>query len=117
MLALWVELPAGVIVGQELGSGESLVADLERALIAARDRPLVGEPHMPAQVRVGGRDGVAIVRHVLGPEVPFVVAPTPEIQETAQDISCDSRGGRGAPNTCSMARLQNPCCVALRGGR
>jgi hypothetical protein len=80
-LAVWMELPAGVIVGQRVEPPEEARFALERALRGAMDAPLVGRPRRPARIRVAGPALAAQIREAAGDAIPIDVAPTPELDE------------------------------------
>lgn len=80
-VAMWLELPSGLIVGQELAMPAESQGGLGRALTAALDEPLIGPRRRPDSIRVADASLVGEVRAVLGPEFPIKVAPAPELEE------------------------------------
>ena len=79
-IALWVELPAGIVVGCELTPPESTGGALGRALRGAMESPMLGPPRRPDRVRVSEIALAQEVRSVL-PDVVVEIAPTPELEE------------------------------------
>jgi hypothetical protein len=80
-LATWLELPSGLIVGQQvLEAGESS-GGVGRVLREALERPAAGAPRRPGQIRVGDATLAAEVRAAIGDSIPVRVAPTPELDE------------------------------------
>jgi hypothetical protein len=104
---LWMELPAGLIVGQELTAPENVAGSLGRALLAAIRAPLVGPPRRPARLRVADPHLAAEIRAVIGDAIPVDVAPTSELDAVLDDMlesmpQCDEaesylEGGRLSP--------------------
>jgi hypothetical protein len=80
-IALWLELPEGLIVGQELTAPADAEGALGRALSAALERPLAGSPRRPSRIRVADSDLAAEIRPIVGNEVQIRVAPTLELDE------------------------------------
>jgi hypothetical protein len=85
-IALWLELPEGLIVGQELTAPGGGGGALGRALSVALERPLAGSPRRPSRIRVADADLAAEVRAFVGDEVPIRVAPTPELDEVLESM-------------------------------
>ncbi|MEE9280651.1 MAG: SEC-C domain-containing protein [Myxococcota bacterium] len=85
-VALWLELPEGFIVGQELTGPAEAEGALGRALSASLERPLVGPPRRPARIRVANEALAAEVRAVSGDGIPIRVAPTPELDEVLESM-------------------------------
>lgn len=92
-IALWLELPDGLIVGQRMltGASEEEREDgeeggLARALRDAIERPMAGSPRRPERVRVPEHALVPEVRAVLGETVPLEVAPTPELEALVESM-------------------------------
>lgn len=80
-LALWLELPEGIIIGHEMAPPEAVEGSLGRALLAALRRPLLGPRRRPDAIRVGDEALAAEVRAAVGDRFPVTVAPTPELEE------------------------------------
>jgi hypothetical protein len=78
-IALWLELPQGLILGQEVTDPADAPGALARALAASLAQPLVGSPRWPQRVRVADETLAAEVRTVIGDRIPIRVAPTPEL--------------------------------------
>jgi len=85
-IALWLELPQGLIVGQELTAPANVEGALGRALLAALERPLIGPVRRPPRIRVADQELAAEVRAVVGDGVPILVAPTPELDEVLESM-------------------------------
>ena len=80
-LVAWVELPGGLVVGQDLVAPEASSGAAGRTLLAALERPLVGPARRPARIRVGDASLAREVREAVGDGIPIEVAPTPELDE------------------------------------
>lgn len=78
-IALWMELPSGLVVGQEVASPERVSGAVGRALGESLQKPLAGSPRRPARLRVSDRELAREVRAVVGETIPVIVAPTPEL--------------------------------------
>ncbi|MHC4932733.1 MAG: SEC-C metal-binding domain-containing protein [Planctomycetota bacterium] len=85
-IALWLELPEGLIVGQELTEPANVERALGRALSAALERPLIGPARRPSRIRVVDAELAAEVRAIVGDEIPIRVAPTPELDEVLESM-------------------------------
>ena len=81
LMALWVELPEGLIVGHASVPPEERFGALGKALLEAMEEPLVGPPRRPSRIRVCEETLAAEVRRAVGAGVPVDVAPTPELDE------------------------------------
>lgn len=78
-VALWLELPSGLIVGQQLTEPTKADGLLGRALVAALERPLVGAARRPSRIRVTDAALVPEIRAVIGDNVPIRTALAPEL--------------------------------------
>ena len=78
-LAIWVEEPSGLIVGQDVISPGSTEGAVGRVLRASMERPLAGSPRSPDRIRVANASLAAEVRAAVGDAIPVTVAPTPEL--------------------------------------
>lgn len=79
VVEVWMELPAGAVVGLEVVQpGEK--PHLGRALEIAMASPDLGEPRRPDAIRVETGKLADEVRRVMG-DFPIQVAPTPEIDD------------------------------------
>ncbi len=102
-LALWLELPSGLVVGHCViaQNGESALA---KALKDALGRPITGTGGSPARLRVADAGLAQDVRSHFGDRFSIDVAPTPELDElydhflqampTAEDDASYLEGGR-----------------------
>jgi hypothetical protein len=85
-LAVWMELPEGLIVGQRVEPPEEAAFALGRALLGAMRAPLAGPPRRPARIRVADPALAAEVRATAGDAIPIEVAPTPELDELVEHM-------------------------------
>ncbi len=85
-IALWLELPQGLIVGQALTAPADAEGSLGRALSAALTRPLIGPVRRPSRIRVADQDLAAEVRAIVGDGVAILVAPTPELDQVLESM-------------------------------
>ncbi len=78
-VAIWLELPEGLVVGTEVESteGDALID----ALRAALTEPLDGPPRRPDALRVADDRMADAVRFALTGEIPVVTGATPEIED------------------------------------
>ena len=86
-IALWMEMPEGLIVGQDMLAPGDEPGALGRALQDALRRPLIGAPRRPSAIRVADPDLAAEVRAVVGDRIPVTVAATPELDELLELMS------------------------------
>jgi hypothetical protein len=104
-LVLWMEMPEGLIVGQDLLPPGDEPGALGRALENALRRPLIGPPRRPSAIRVAEPGLAAEVRAVVGDGIPVTVAATPELDDLLElmsesmasegEFDRDSAGRRG----------------------
>ncbi len=70
--------------GDLLGTATYVARDMPDRLadsyVATTESPEVGEPHVPARIRVASEAHAAALREAVGPETEVVCAPTPEIE-------------------------------------
>lgn len=95
-MCVWMELPEGVIVALDLidpDGPERLFGD---TLVEAMADPKHGQPRRPGFVRVADEEMAAEVRRVL-PDVPVMVAPTPEFEEFVESLK-QMPGSSGGPD-------------------
>jgi hypothetical protein len=85
-VALWLELPEGLIVGLELTAPADAEGALGRALSAALERPRIGPVRRPSRIRVADVDLAAEVQAIVGDGIPIRVAPTPELDEVLEHM-------------------------------
>jgi hypothetical protein len=78
-LALWLEVPAGLVVGHGLASGKSVDGTLAQALRDALLQPPPGAARMPARLRVADHAMAAELGNAFGERFAIDVAPTPEL--------------------------------------
>jgi hypothetical protein len=99
-IALWMEHPSALVVGQELvepGDAPGLVG---RALRKALSHPLIGPSRRPARIRVDDAALVDEVREVVGAAIPIEIAPTPEIDALIAAFAASvSKEGDGEPRS------------------
>ena len=86
-LALWLELPAGLVVGHGLASGKSAEGPLEQALRDALARPTPGAARVPARLRVAEHAMAAELRSAFGERFAIDVAPTPELDAVFEQFT------------------------------
>lgn len=80
-MALWMELPSGIVVSSEVVHPEAAGGAIARGLLSALERPLAGPPRRPDRIRVANALLAAEVRGATGDTIPVVVGPTPELDE------------------------------------
>jgi hypothetical protein len=81
-LALWLEMPDGLVVGQDLLFDDGdFEGGLARVLREAMASPMVGTPRRPGAIRVDDEATAAAVRAAVGGDIPVSVAPTPELAD------------------------------------
>jgi hypothetical protein len=85
-IAIWLELPEGLIVGLETAGPAEAEGALARALSASLEQPLVGARRRPGRLRVADEGLAAEVRAVVGEEIPIRVSPTPELDEILESM-------------------------------
>ncbi len=78
-LALWLEVPAGLVVGHGLASDKGVDGTLAQALRDALARPTSGAARIPARLRVADHGMAAELRNAFGERFTIDVAPTPEL--------------------------------------
>ena len=86
-LALWLELPAGLVVGHGLASGKGAEGVLQQALRDALARPTPGASRVPARLRVAGHAMAAELRSAFGERFAIDVAPTPELDAAFEQFA------------------------------
>lgn len=86
-VALWLEMPDGLVVGQDLLFGdedhEGGIAGVLREAMAA---PMFGTPRRPDVIRVDDEMTATEVRAEVGGEIPIKIAPTPELDDVFQAL-------------------------------
>jgi SEC-C motif len=86
VLALWIELPAGVVLASKVGGQTEAMELAEAALEQALRAPLVGSARLPKKVRVSSLElGERLVTK-LSRSVRVGYGPTPELAEFAADF-------------------------------
>ena len=80
-IALWLELPEGFVLGQEVFHPDEADGALARALRAAMAAPAVGPPRQPNAIRVADEAAAGEVRAEVRSAIPITIAPTPEVNE------------------------------------
>jgi len=84
-LCVWMELPEGIIVGMHLVDPDGPEVSFGDTLVGAMKEPSEGRPRRPGFVRVANEEMADEVRRVL-PDVPIMVAPTPEFGEFLESL-------------------------------
>jgi len=80
-MVLWMEEPAGLVVGQRVSTPDDAAGALGRALLDAMRAPLFGPARRPAAIRVADTEEAVSLRAAIGDAIPVTVAPTPELDE------------------------------------
>lgn len=93
-MALWMELPTGLVVGQEVLAPEDVSGAVGRVLQEGLEQPLAGPPRRPDRIRVADAALAEEVRGVVGDAIPVVVAPTPELDAFLAEMIDGLSGGR-----------------------
>ena len=75
-VVLWVEMPSGLVVGQEVLAPGDVDGAVGRVLVAALEQSVPGAQPAPDAIRVADAGLAAEVRAVLGGRVPIEVALT-----------------------------------------
>ncbi|HHH29451.1 MAG TPA: hypothetical protein ENK57_14050, partial [Polyangiaceae bacterium] len=97
LMALWVERPGGFVVAHELLEPGPTQGRLGAALDAAlAGVGLALTANAPTRIRVATQELAAEVRDTLGPGIPIIVAPTPELDEV---MSTMGQALGGSPTT------------------
>lgn len=78
-LALWLEVPAGLVVGHGVNGDENVEGTLAQALRDALVRPTRGAARIPERLRVADHGMAAELRNAFGERFAIDVAPTPEL--------------------------------------
>ena len=102
-LVLWMEMPEGLIVGQDMLAPGDEPGALGRALQDALKRPLIGPPRRPSAIRVADPDLAAEVRAAVGDRIPVTVGAIPEFDELLEVMS-ESMAAGGEFNSDAAGR-------------
>ncbi len=112
-MALWIEEPSGLVVGQQVSAPEDAAGALGRALLEAMRAPLIGPARRPDAIRIADAGDAVALRAAVGNAIPVTIAPTPELdvllnqmlESMAADADAPSYldGGRIAPE--AVAKL------------
>jgi hypothetical protein len=86
-LALWLELPSGLVVGHGLASGKGIEGTLAEALRGALSRQTPGAARVPARLRVADHGMAAELRNAFGERFAIDVAPTPELDAVFEQFA------------------------------
>jgi len=81
VMAVWLEMPSGLIVGSEVDRPDRAADAVSRSLREAMKRPASGPPRRPDRIRVPTPELAEEIRGALGDSVPITVAPTPELDQ------------------------------------
>jgi hypothetical protein len=95
-MVLWLEMPSGLVVGQQVAAREETPGALGRALLEAIRAPLSGPPRRPNTIRIPNTQEAAALRAVIGDTIPISIAPTPELDALLNQM-VESMGA-DAPN-------------------
>ena len=112
-LALWLEMPDGLIVGQAAEPEDQRPGLLGRALGEALEEPLVGPARRPARLRVSTNALAREAEEAVGDSIPIVVAPTPEIDELLQAMLESMPAGDEEPGYLEDGRVPEPMVARL----
>ena len=82
---VWLELPAGVIVGSKVVDPREPVAFAD-TLKEAMAHPAHGSPRQPARIRMPELELAQALREAIGSEIPVSVDPVPELAELAATL-------------------------------
>ena len=95
LVALWVELPAGIVVGADIQSPGDRAGWFARTLRKAMKKPAAGKARRPARIRVAEAELAAELRKAYG-DIEIVVGPTPEVDEAFESLAT-AMGGKEEP--------------------
>jgi hypothetical protein len=87
LLALWMELPEGFVVGQEVVRPSEVDGALAAVLLDAMKKPMEGRPRRPASIRVGDMAAADDVRTMVGDAIPVTFAPVPELDDVLASLA------------------------------
>jgi len=104
-MVVWMELPSGLVVGNEVIAPEQAGGAVARALAAALKRPLAGPPRWPDTIRVADASLAAEVRATIGGGTPVVVAPTPELDAFLETMRESMPGQHEDPSYLEGGRI------------
>jgi len=86
-MVLWLEMPAGHIVGRDVVMPEEAEGAVARTLRHALKQPAPpGTSSLPDAIRVADAATAASVRAEVGAGIPVVVEPTPELDEIFRSL-------------------------------
>jgi hypothetical protein len=85
-LALWLELPSGLVVGQKVFAPKDSEGAVGQVLRDALARPLAGPARRPDSIRVADDVTAAEVQAALDHAIPTEVAPTPELDAVLEQM-------------------------------
>lgn len=80
LIALWIDLPSGLVVGHELVDPDEAGRPLEAALRGGLERAQL-DPRQIGRFRVESEELAREVRNVAGDDAEIIVAPTPELDD------------------------------------
>ncbi len=86
LVALWLEMPDGFVVSQDVLDDEDREDGIAGALREAMASPMVGTPRRPDAIRVDDEATATAVRAEVGPDIPVEIAPTPELHDVFQAL-------------------------------
>lgn len=70
----------GDLLGTATYAASDMAERIGDSFVATTESPAVGEPHVPARIRVESAEHAAALRGAVGPETEVVCAPTPEAE-------------------------------------
>lgn len=111
-LAVWLELPSGLVVAHDLAPPEATAGCLGRGLLAALENPHAGAPRTPEAIRVATDELAAEVRSVAA-SIPVAVAPTPELDELRDSMVESMSAGDQEPSYLENGRIAPECVEEL----
>ena len=115
-LALWLELPGGLVVGQDvIVDPEDIEGGVAWTLREAMASPMVGTPRRPDAIRVDDEATATLVRDEAGGAIPVEVAPTPELDDVFRELvrSLAELPGDVEPSYLEEGRLPVAAVAAL----
>jgi hypothetical protein len=93
-LAVWMELPSGLVLAADVIAPEDRPGAVGRALAKALERPLAGAARRPARIRVADASLRAEIQGALASPVSISIAPTPELDEMLAEMAHSMPGAK-----------------------
>ena len=108
-LVAWIELPEGLVVGQDVVMPEDVAAAVVHVLREALSQPAAGAPRRPDAIRVVDSVIAAQVRAAVHGTIPVTIAPTAELDGPARPTArVDAARGRARKLLRRGARVRSP---------